>query len=48
MANDALRRIEEGGRVEPLYQRVKEAFDRPRQPQPDQETDDSPDWPARR
>lgn len=39
MANDALRRIEEGEPVKPLYLQVKEAFDKTQEPQPDFETD---------
>ena len=39
MANDALRRIEEGEPVKPLYLQVKEAFDKSQEPQPDVETD---------
>jgi ParB family chromosome partitioning protein len=39
MANDALRRIEEGEPVKPLYLQVKEAFDKTQVPQPDVETD---------
>jgi ParB family chromosome partitioning protein len=38
MANDALRRIEEGEPVKPLYGEVKEAFDKTQKPQPDVET----------
>ncbi len=39
MANDALRRIEEGEPVKPLYREVKEAFDKTQEPQPEVETD---------
>jgi ParB family chromosome partitioning protein len=39
MANDALHRIEEGEAVKPLYLRVKAAFDKTQEPQPDVETD---------
>jgi ParB family chromosome partitioning protein len=39
MANDALRRIEEGEPVKPLYLRVKEAFDKTEEPRPDVDTD---------
>jgi ParB family chromosome partitioning protein len=39
MANDALRRIEEGEPVKPLHLQVKEAFDKTQEPQPDVETD---------
>jgi ParB family chromosome partitioning protein len=39
MANDALRRIEEGEPVKPLYLQVKEAFDETQVPQPDVDTD---------
>jgi ParB family chromosome partitioning protein len=39
MANDALKRIEQGEPVKPLYLQVKEAFDQAQQPQPEEETD---------
>ncbi len=39
MANDALQRIEQGEPVKPLYLKVKEAFDKAQQPQPEEETD---------
>ena len=39
MANDALRRIEAGDPVKPLYLKVKEAFDRTQESQPEVETD---------
>jgi ParB family chromosome partitioning protein len=39
MANDALHRIEEGEAVKPLYLRVKAAFDKSQEPQPDIQTD---------
>ncbi|WP_121258594.1 ParB N-terminal domain-containing protein [Nocardioides ferulae] len=39
MANDALRKIEQGEPVKPLYLQVKEALDQSQKPQPDLETD---------
>jgi ParB family transcriptional regulator, chromosome partitioning protein len=39
MANDALKRIEQGEPVKPLYLQVKEAFDQAQRPQPEEETD---------
>ncbi|WP_310964116.1 ParB N-terminal domain-containing protein [Nocardioides terrisoli] len=39
MANDALRRIENGEPVKPLYLKVKAAYDESQAPQPDVETD---------
>lgn len=39
MANDALRRIQEGEPVKPLYREVKAAYDRTQEPPPDIETD---------
>ncbi|WP_028655382.1 ParB N-terminal domain-containing protein [Nocardioides sp. J54] len=39
MANDALKRIEQGEPVKPLYVQVKEAFDQAQRPQPEEETD---------
>jgi ParB family chromosome partitioning protein len=39
MANDALRRIEGGEPVKPLYLKVKEAFDETQGPRPELETD---------
>lgn len=39
MAHDALRRIEGGEPVKPLYLQVKEAFDKTQEPQPDIEAD---------
>jgi ParB family chromosome partitioning protein len=39
MANDALRKIEAGDPVKPLYLEVKQAFDQTQDPQPDVETD---------
>ncbi|KRA30986.1 MULTISPECIES: ParB N-terminal domain-containing protein [unclassified Nocardioides] len=39
MANDALRRIEEGEPVKPLYREVKAAYDKTQEPQPEVETD---------
>lgn len=39
MANDALRRIEQGEPVKPLYLEVKEAFDNTQEPKPEVETD---------
>lgn len=39
MANDALRRIEEGEPVKPLYLQVKAAYDKTQEPPPEVETD---------
>jgi len=39
MANDALHKIEQGEPVKPLYLKVKEAFDKTQEPQPDIEND---------
>lgn len=39
MANDALRKIERGEPVKPLYVKVKTAFDKSQHPQPEVETD---------
>lgn len=39
MANDALRKIEQGEPVKPLYLKVKGAFDKSQEPQPEVETD---------
>jgi ParB family chromosome partitioning protein len=39
MANDALRRIENGDPVKPLYLKIKAAYDETLQPQPEVETD---------
>jgi ParB family chromosome partitioning protein len=39
MAHDALRRIEKGEPVKPLYLKVKQAFDESQEPQPEVETD---------
>ncbi|MBF4762776.1 ParB N-terminal domain-containing protein [Nocardioides islandensis] len=39
MANDALHKIEQGEPVKPLYLKVKEAFDKSQEPQPEEETD---------
>lgn len=39
MANDALKRIEQGEPVKPLYVQVREAFDQAQRPQPEEQTD---------